>query len=125
VLDALRLDLGANEPWGWAPFHYGRWGHSAAFGWYWMPGRTWARVGELGRRRRPRGWCALGRHDRPVVAWGHRYDRRGGFDGRRAVPRSRFGIRDGDAWNVVRDGELGKRDWPRGAWLWSAWSRRL
>ena len=28
--------------WGWAPFHYGRWHHSARIGWVWHPGYDWA-----------------------------------------------------------------------------------
>jgi len=27
--------------WGWAPFHYGRWGWEGDLGWYWVPGTTW------------------------------------------------------------------------------------
>lgn len=67
-----------NERWGWAPFHYGNWDYSASLGWYWFPGRTWSpawvnwAVGDGYV-----GWCATGRHGRPVVAWGHR----GGNDG--------------------------------------------
>ncbi|MFT4202710.1 MAG: hypothetical protein QM610_02240 [Chitinophagaceae bacterium] len=28
--------------WGWAPFHYGRWGFASNIGWYWVPGYEWA-----------------------------------------------------------------------------------
>ena len=31
----------SNEPWGWACFHYGRWGYLSHLGWYWVPGKTW------------------------------------------------------------------------------------
>ncbi len=27
--------------WGWAPFHYGRWQYTGAYGWYWIPGSNW------------------------------------------------------------------------------------
>jgi hypothetical protein len=27
--------------WGWAPFHYGRWGWEGDLGWYWVPGNVW------------------------------------------------------------------------------------
>ena len=27
-----------NEPWGWAPFHYGNWFYAADYGWAWYPG---------------------------------------------------------------------------------------
>lgn len=28
-------------PWGWAPFHYGRWTYNRFYGWVWIPGTTW------------------------------------------------------------------------------------
>ena len=31
-----------DEPFGWATYHYGRWWHSDALGWSWVPGRVWA-----------------------------------------------------------------------------------
>jgi hypothetical protein len=31
------------DPFGWATFHYGRWGHDPLYGgWYWVPGTVWA-----------------------------------------------------------------------------------
>lgn len=30
------------EPWGWAPFHYGRWYFDPEYGWAWVPGSEWA-----------------------------------------------------------------------------------
>lgn len=30
------------EPWGWAPFHYGRWLFDPVYGWVWVPGENWA-----------------------------------------------------------------------------------
>jgi hypothetical protein len=95
------------ENWGWAPFHYGRWGFAAELGWYWIPGRVWGAgwvswaVGDGYV-----GWCPLGRHDRPITAWGeHR-----GF----AVPRGFSPARGhaglADAWTVVRSGDLGAPD---------------
>lgn len=32
----------SNYPWGWAPFHYGRWVYEADYGWIWAPGYVWA-----------------------------------------------------------------------------------
>jgi hypothetical protein len=32
----------SNYPWGWAPFHYGRWVHDSYYRWVWVPGTTWA-----------------------------------------------------------------------------------
>ena len=31
----------SDYPWGWAPFHYGRWVTTDAGGWAWIPGRTY------------------------------------------------------------------------------------
>jgi hypothetical protein len=28
-------------PWGWATYHYGRWGFGLGLGWYWIPGPVW------------------------------------------------------------------------------------
>jgi len=32
----------SDEPWGWAPFHYGRWTVDSRYGWVWVPGSVWA-----------------------------------------------------------------------------------
>lgn len=32
----------SDYPWGWAPFHYGRWALDANYGWIWIPGTVWA-----------------------------------------------------------------------------------
>jgi hypothetical protein len=32
----------ANERWGWAPYHYGRWFFDESYGWVWVPGTEWA-----------------------------------------------------------------------------------
>jgi hypothetical protein len=29
-------------PWGWAAFHYGRWGFGLGLGWFWVPGFVWS-----------------------------------------------------------------------------------
>src|SRR5207248_3986136 len=31
----------SDAPWGWAAYHYGRWGFYPALGWFWVPGFTW------------------------------------------------------------------------------------
>ena len=31
----------SDYPWGWAPFHYGRWIVLAGYGWCWVPGTLW------------------------------------------------------------------------------------
>jgi hypothetical protein len=32
----------SDEPWGWATYHYGRWGWSGGVGWFWVPQTQWA-----------------------------------------------------------------------------------
>ena len=32
----------SDYPWGWAPFHYGRWFYETGYGWLWVPGYEWA-----------------------------------------------------------------------------------
>ncbi|HYR58225.1 MAG TPA: DUF6600 domain-containing protein, partial [Chthoniobacteraceae bacterium] len=32
----------ANEPFGWATYHYGRWARIRGLGWVWVPGSEWA-----------------------------------------------------------------------------------
>lgn len=32
----------SSVPWGWAVFHYGRWGFGLGLGWFWVPGFVWA-----------------------------------------------------------------------------------
>jgi len=32
----------SSVPWGWAAFHYGRWGFTTGLGWFWVPGFVWA-----------------------------------------------------------------------------------
>lgn len=31
----------SDYPWGWAPFHYGRWTYDNYYGWLWIPGSNW------------------------------------------------------------------------------------
>ncbi len=31
----------SDYPWGWAPFHYGRWYFDSQYGWAWVPGSDW------------------------------------------------------------------------------------
>jgi hypothetical protein len=59
----------AAEPWGWAPYHYGRWEHDTTTGWFWIPGSTWSgawvafAVGPTHI-----GWCPLNERNRPVFS---------------------------------------------------------
>jgi hypothetical protein len=98
-----------SENWGWAPSHYGRWGYGASMGWYWVPGRTWGPAWvswAVGGGYA--AWCPLGWRDHPVTQWGHGGGVYGRSDSGHAVTRGFFG-RPMDAWNVVRQGELGRR----------------
>ena len=69
-------------PWGWAPFHYGRWGWTPALGWFWGPGLVWAPA-----------WVSW-RYTNGHVAWapyappGFRYGRR--WPGWVTVPAPHF-----------------------------------
>ena len=39
----------SDYPWGWAPFHYGRWTYLPTWGWAWVPGYEWGPAWV--------GWC--------------------------------------------------------------------
>ena len=69
-----------DAPWGWAPYHYGRWVHVGSY-WAWAPGPDRGAAGlrararrvprrRRARRRRPRplGWAPLGWGE-PVIPW--------------------------------------------------------
>jgi hypothetical protein len=86
----------AGDPWGWPTHHYGRWGFSAGFGWYWIPARSWAPSfvywaagGDYV------SWCPLGWNDYPVFGqWGVRGVYMGSHDswyGWTVIPRQHFG----------------------------------
>ena len=51
----------SDYPWGWAPFHYGRWNFNPAFGWIWIPDTVWGPAW-VSWRRSPGyyGWAPLG-----------------------------------------------------------------
>jgi len=55
----------ADEPWGWAPFHYGRWFWQDD-GWCWVPGNVWGPAWVSWREGGGCiGWCPLP----PAVVW--------------------------------------------------------
>jgi hypothetical protein len=63
-----------DAPWGFAPFHYGRWVH-AGFGWAWVPGPIYVRpvyapalVAWFGGSGGGVGWFALGPRE-PFIPW--------------------------------------------------------
>ncbi|EIM75111.1 hypothetical protein A3SI_14424 [Nitritalea halalkaliphila LW7] len=48
-------------PWGWAPFHYGRWFWDDFYGWAWVPGYEWAPAWVSWRQGGGHfGWAPLG-----------------------------------------------------------------
>ena len=55
------------EPWGWAPFHYGRWEFLLGNGWVWIPGHVYSGA-YVAWSVSPGyfGWCPLGYYDAPV-----------------------------------------------------------
>jgi hypothetical protein len=42
VLTDVGWTFVSDHPWGWAPFHYGRWFLDDRYGWLWEPGTDWA-----------------------------------------------------------------------------------
>jgi len=73
-----------NAPWGWAPYHYGRWFMNSGR-WCWWPGARagayfWspALVGFFGFGRGGLGWAALAPFEVGFSWWGRGHDR-GGF----------------------------------------------
>ena len=55
------------DPWGWAPFHYGRWEFLVGSGWVWIPGHVFSGAYVAwGLAPGYFGWCPLGYYDYPV-----------------------------------------------------------
>ena len=86
----------ARDPWGWPTHHYGRWGFSVSFGWYWIPAHSWASsfvYWALGGDYV--SWCPLGWNDYPVFGnWGVRgvyVGLQDGWRGWTVIPRRHFG----------------------------------
>ncbi|MCB1052383.1 MAG: FecR domain-containing protein [Acidobacteria bacterium] len=56
----------SRDPFGWVTHHYGRWGWSDRWGWYWIPGRTYSPAWVAWTSYDNYiGWCPLGYYDRP------------------------------------------------------------
>ncbi len=50
----------SDYPWGWAPFHYGRWDFDNSFGWFWIPGNEWGPAWVTWRRANGYyGWAPM------------------------------------------------------------------
>lgn len=48
-------------PWGWAPFHYGRWDFDPGYGWFWVPNNVWGPAWVVWREYPGYyGWAPLG-----------------------------------------------------------------
>lgn len=48
-------------PWGWAPFHYGRWEYDPRIGWFWIPGYDYAPAWVVWSQANDYyGWAPLG-----------------------------------------------------------------
>jgi hypothetical protein len=63
--------------WGWAVFHYGRWGYDDRLGWFWVPGTVWGPAWVVWRSSDLYfGWAPLP----PGVEWRPRYGFGGPFD---------------------------------------------
>ena len=57
----------SSEPWGWAPYHYGRWAWSGPAGWCWIPGRVFAGAWVAWSWGSVHiGWAPLGYWNQPV-----------------------------------------------------------
>ena len=51
----------SDYPWGWAPFHYGRWTFDRFYGWVWIPGREWGPAWVTWRSNNAYyGWAPMG-----------------------------------------------------------------
>ncbi len=92
----LWLVLGfLDEPFGWATYHYGRWSYDPAYGWFWVPGDTWAPAWVKWRRGGGRtGWA-------PIAP-----DRDGFATGR----ASHYDAPVAESWVFIDDQYMGERD---------------
>jgi hypothetical protein len=99
------------EPWGWAPYHFGRWSFSASLGWCWIPGSVWAPAwvdwwvgpGYL-------GWSPLNYYGFPVSTFGFSFGfGHEGFRGRgHGFDHHRFSINP-RTWTVVGEHDIFSR----------------
>jgi hypothetical protein len=73
----------SDEPWGWVPYHYGRWGWEGNYGWVWFPGGGYAPAWVYWMYGSSYvGWAPAGWWDtyRPYYDWCYRPNQRAGFD---------------------------------------------
>ena len=78
-------------PWGWAPFHYGRWYDDPMYGNMWVPGNEWGPGWVCWRQSEGYyGWAPIGPGISLEVAYGSNYNVRN------------------DQWRFVRNGDFGR-----------------
>lgn len=85
----------SDYPWGWAPFHYGRWDLDNSYGWFWVPGNEWGPSWVTWRSGNGYyGWTPMrpGMSNNP--GFGNNYD-------------------DLDRWYFVRERDFGRSDMHR------------
>lgn len=87
------------QRWAWPVHHYGRWGHHAARGWYWIPHRAWgpAWVGWAMAADHV-AWSPLGWDRRPLVEFSA---------GARLGPGGLFA----STWSILPRHAFGRRGW--------------
>ena len=87
----------SNEPWGWAPYRYGRWTWVGGTGWCWIPGRVFAGAWVAWSWGSVHvGWSALDYWNRPVYVTGYNY-----------------GYYDSRCWTFVNYNHIHHRHYPR------------
>ncbi len=83
----------SDYPWGWAPFHYGRWAYDDSYGWLWVPNNEWGPAWVTWRRSQGYyGWAPMQPGMSIEVSFG------GGY----RVPN--------DRWIFVRDRDFNRPD---------------
>jgi hypothetical protein len=64
----------SNYPWGWAPFHYGRWYYDSYYGWIWVPGYEWGPGWVIWRQSKGfYGWAPIGPGISITIAYSRGY----------------------------------------------------
>jgi hypothetical protein len=86
----------SDYPWGWAPFHYGRWDFDNIYGWFWIPGNEWGPAWVLWNKSPCHdGWTPLKPGDSLSTTFG-----------------SDFHGRD-ERWPFAKDNDISKPDMSR------------
>src|SRR6478609_2910032 len=81
----------SNYPWGWAPFHYGRWYYDYIYGWIWVPDYEWGPAWVVWRNYEGYyGWAPIGPGISINIAYGGSYN----------LPSNQ--------WILVKDRDLGR-----------------